>query len=246
MCMPKTRGGQRCASATAKALTSASSRLERTVGRYHRAVESDASPAMRAELRGRALQADHAFEDALIEHATTPTGRAEVEALRDAAPLVLTDAENTRTRSFYDNVLTSADYMRKVRADVKKLEGFVAPRHMEAIEWPRAYERDLRAQQIETAKARELKAARPAVNLPAGVEAADGERITDIYFCCENHRKPGECTAECAELVSMMSPEDGVDFDETGTTYGPPKPYTGYHYDETQRASIAVTYTPKG
>ena len=244
MCTPKARGGQRCAASTSKALASAGARLERQVDRYTHAVEADYSPAMRAELRGRMLKAEHAFQDAIVEHATTPTGRTEVEALRDAAPLVLTDTENTRTRDYYDTVLGLADYMRGIRERVKKQDGMVTRRDMQEIEFPGPGERGFREREVEAAKDRELRAARPSVNLPAGVRADEGERITDLYFCCENHRKPGECTAECTQLVADMSPTEGSTFDETGTSYGPPRPYTGYHYDEEQRASIAVVYTP--
>jgi hypothetical protein len=245
VCTPKAQGGQRCVSSTTKALDSASKRLERMVGQYTHAVEAESSPPMRAELRARMLKAEHAFEDALVEHATTATGRAEVEALRDGAPLVLTDAENTRPKSFYDNVLISADYMRGVRERVKKQDGFVTRRDMDEIEYPGPGERSVRARQVEAVKARELKAARPPVNLPAGVTAERDERITDIYFSCENHNKPGQCTQECTDLEYAMAGDDGgVPYDPTGTTYGPPRPHTEYHYDEAQRASIAVTYTP--
>lgn len=244
MCTPKVRGGQRCAASTSKALASAGKRLDREVGRYTHAVEADYSPAMRAELRSRIVKAEHAFQDAIVEHATTPTGRAEVEALRDAAPLVLTDTENTRTRAYYETVIGIADYMRGIRERVKKQDGMVTRRDMQEIEFPGPGELAVRQREVEVAKRRELKAARPPVSLPTGVRAGTHERITDLYFSCEHHRKPGQCTIECTELVSAMSADTGVDFDETGTTYGPPKPYTGYHYDPDQRASIAVEYTP--
>lgn len=247
MCTSKSEGGQRCASSTTKALTNASKRFERDYGRYQQAVEREASPMMRADLRGRAMRSHYAYEDAMVEHATTDQGRAELEALRATAPVYLRRGENARMKADYEDALTAGQFLRQRRADIKDAvrNGAMSAEEAEKRSaYPNEFAAERRAADIETAKARELAAARPTVNLPAGVRADEGEHVSDFYFACENHNKPGQCTQECADLVSAMSGDEGVTFDETGTTYGPPKPYTGYHYDDSQRASIAVVYTP--
>jgi hypothetical protein len=70
------------------------------------------------------------------------------------------------------------------------------------------------------------------------------EAITAVRFACETHNAPGECDIECANLISAMSGGDGIDFDPTGCSYGPPRAWTGYRFDAEARASIEVTYTP--
>lgn len=247
MCTSKSEGGQRCASSTTKALKNATKRFERDFGRYQQAVEREASPTLRADLRARAMKSHYAYEDALVEHATTDQGRAELETLRDAAPTYLRKGENATTKGDYDHTLTAARFLRQRRADIKdavRNGGMSAEDAEKQSAYPNEFAVERRTAEIKAAKEREIKAARPPVDLPTFVEPHEGTRITDFYFSCENHNKPGQCTRSCAQLVADMSGDAGVDFDETGTTYGPPRPYTWYHYDPTQQASIAITYTP--
>lgn len=249
MCTSKSEGGQRCASSTTKALTNATKRFERDYGRYQDAVAREVSPPLRAELRARAMRSHYAYEDAMVEHATTDQGRAELEALRDAAPAYLRKGENARIKADYEDALTAGQFLRQRRAEIKDAvrNGEMSAEDAEKRRaYPNEFAAERRAVEIENAAARELAAARPKVTLPAGVTAEADERITDFYFSCENHKKPGECTQECADLEYAMSGEgEGVaTFDPTGTTYGPPRPYTEYHYDAAQRASIAVVHSP--
>lgn len=72
----------------------------------------------------------------------------------------------------------------------------------------------------------------------------DGETLVR-RFGCENHDAPGECAEECVDLMAAMSGDEGVTFDETGTTYGPPRIYDTYEYDEETRASLIVSHVPE-
>lgn len=247
MCTPKAAGGQRCASSTAKALTNATKRCERTLERYQQAKDRGASPVVRAETLATAMKAYHQWEDALVEHATTDAGRAEIEALRDAAPAYPHKGETAHVRADYEDALQTGAFLRARRAEVKDAvrSGALDAQHAEErAAYPNEFAIARRVKQIEATKAREEAAARPPVNLPSGVSAPEGTHITKVYFVCENHDKPGACTVECAQLVAGMDTVPGADYDPTGTSYGPPSPYTEYHYDEIQRASIAATFTP--
>lgn len=248
MCTSKSQGGQRCVSSTTKALTNATKRFERSYERYQDAVAREASPTLRADARARAMRAWDSYEDAMVEHATTDQGRIELEALRDAAPAYLRKGENGRTKGDYDDALISGRFLRERRAEIKQAvrNGEMSAEEAEKRSaYPNEFAAQRRAAAVEDGRARELAAARPPVSLPAGVTAERDERITDFHFSCENHNKPGQCTQECTDLEYAMSGDDGgVPYDPTGTTYGPPRPHTEYHYDEAQRASIAVTYMP--
>lgn len=70
------------------------------------------------------------------------------------------------------------------------------------------------------------------------------ETVTAIRFTCETHDRPGQCDEQCLELICNMDPDPGVDYDPTGTSYGPPKPWTAYHLDTTHHAVHELTYTP--
>jgi hypothetical protein len=64
-------------------------------------------------------------------------------------------------------------------------------------------------------------------------------------FVCETHTKPGSCTTECAELLDAMTGDDGgVEYDPTGTSYGPEQPYALHAYDAKKKAVFEYVVTP--
>lgn len=74
---------------------------------------------------------------------------------------------------------------------------------------------------------------------------SDTYKPTEVRFGCEHHDEAGRCDDECLGLVLAMSGGDGVPFDETGCSYGGPKPYTSFALDHGARAVIMVTWTPE-
>lgn len=76
------------------------------------------------------------------------------------------------------------------------------------------------------------------------ITIGEGEVVTSRRFVCETHDEPGSCDEGCARLIAAMSGDDGVDFDPTGCSYGPPRAYCVYEFDKAVSAVFEVTLTP--
>lgn len=62
---------------------------------------------------------------------------------------------------------------------------------------------------------------------------------------CEVHDLPGSCTQECATLVSlMMGDGPSVDYDPTGCSYGPDRPYLAVQFDGEAKSVKVTTIFP--
>lgn len=84
MCASKANGGQRCSGHAKKALDKAHAKKIATVEAFHAA--KGAPVAEREALLRKGIAAEDAYEDALARYASTPKGRADLEARKAAAP----------------------------------------------------------------------------------------------------------------------------------------------------------------
>ena len=84
MCTAKSEGGQRCFSNVKTALVNARAAKVQTAQEFMDA--ADAPRNTRERLLRRGLAAEHAYEDALAQYASTEKGRADLEERRRTAP----------------------------------------------------------------------------------------------------------------------------------------------------------------
>lgn len=183
MCTSKPEGGQRCFSDTKEALDNAHAKKVKSETLYQFAVESNASASARESLLRKGMAAEHAYEDALAQYASTEKGRADLTERLKTAPVYHKRQDPTGPNRPDDHATLSAaisdgDYLAHRAAETKRAvrAGEMSPETaLQRTEYPNEFALAHRQTRTDAAVARIMATS------AVGPDLAEGHTVSNTY-----------------------------------------------------------------